>query len=41
MHLFTRVSLSVKMNMYGYDDQDLNNVLEGLVKNPAVMVQVT
>jgi hypothetical protein len=41
MHLFTRVSLSVKMNMFGYDDQDLNNVLMGLVQNPSVMVQVT
>jgi len=41
MHLFTRVSLSVKMNMFGYDDNDLNNVLMGLAKNPAVMVQVT
>jgi hypothetical protein len=41
MHLFTRVSLSVKMNMFGYDDQDLNNVLMGLVRNPSVMVQVT
>ena len=26
MHLFTRVSLSVKMNMFGYDDDDLNKV---------------
>jgi hypothetical protein len=41
MHLFTRVSLSVKMNMFGYDDDDLNNVLMGLVQNPSVMVQVT
>jgi hypothetical protein len=41
MHLFTRVSLSVKMNMFGYDDQELNNVLMGLVQNPTVMVQVT
>jgi len=41
MHLYTRVSLSVKMNMFGYDDDDLNNVLLGLVKNPSVMVQVT
>ncbi len=41
MHLFTRVSLSVKMNMFGYDDDDLNNVLMGLVQNPAVLVQVT
>jgi hypothetical protein len=41
MHLFNRVSLSVKMNMFGYDDDDLNNVLMGLVQNPSVMVQVT
>ncbi len=41
MHLFTRVSLSVKMNMFGYDDQDLNNELMNLVRNPSVMVQVT
>ena len=41
MYLYTRVSLSVKMNMFGYDDQNLNNVLMGLVENPSVMVQVT
>ena len=41
MHLFTRVSLSVKMNMFGYDDDSLNNVLMDLVRNPSVMVQVT
>jgi len=41
MHLFTRVSLSVKMNMFGYDDDDLNKVLMGLVQDPSVMVQVT
>jgi hypothetical protein len=41
MHLYTRVSLSVKMNMFGYDDDALNNVLMSLVNNPAVMVQVT
>jgi hypothetical protein len=41
MHLFTRVSLSVKMNMFGYDDAALNGVLMGLVQDPSVMVQVT
>jgi hypothetical protein len=41
MHLFTRVTLSVKMNMFGYDDDELNNVLMGLVHNPSVMVSVT
>jgi hypothetical protein len=29
------------MNMFGYDDDSLNNVLMGLVQNPSVMVQVT
>lgn len=41
MHLFTRVSLSAKMNMYGYDDDQLNAALMSLVQNPSVMVQVT
>ena len=41
MHLYTRVSLSVKMNMFGYDDAALNGVLMGLVQDPSVMVQVT
>jgi hypothetical protein len=41
MHLFSRVSLSVKMNMFGYDDQPLNDLLMTLVQNPSVMVQVT
>jgi len=41
MHLYTRVTLSVKMNMFGYDDDALNNVLMGLVQNTSVMVQVT
>ena len=41
MNLFTRVTLSVKMNMFGYDDDALNNVLMGLVHNPSVMVSVT
>src|SRR5579863_10046117 len=41
MHLFTRVTLSVKMNMFGYDDAELNNVLMSLVHNPSVMVSVT
>src|SRR5580700_873963 len=41
MHLFTRVSLSVKMNMFGYDDDDLNTTLLSLVGDPSVMVQVT
>src|SRR5271155_2981372 len=41
MHLFSRIRLSVKMNMFGYDDDQLNQVLFGLVKDPTIMVQVT
>ena len=41
VHLYTRVRLSVKMNMFGYDDDQLNQILFGLVHDPTVMVQVT
>jgi hypothetical protein len=41
MHLYKRVRLSVKMNMFGYDDDELNGILDGLLTNPNVMVQVT
>lgn len=41
VHLFSRVRLSVKMNMFGYDDDQLNQILFSLVKDPTVMVQVT
>src|SRR6201998_2308009 len=41
VHLFSRARLSVKMNMFGYDDDQLNQILDGLVKDTTVMVQVT
>jgi hypothetical protein len=41
VHLYTRVRLSVKMNMFGYDDDQLNQILVGRVHDPTVMVQVT
>ncbi len=41
MHLFSRARLSVKMNMFGYDDDELNQVLFDLAEDPTVMVQVT
>jgi hypothetical protein len=41
MHLFTRVTLSVKMNMFGYDDDELNNELMRLAQDSRIMVQVT
>jgi hypothetical protein len=40
-HILSRVSLSLKMNMFGYDDDELNAILMGLARNPSVMVQVT
>jgi hypothetical protein len=41
VHLFSRVRLSVKMNMFGYDDDQLNQIMLGLVQDPTVMVQIT
>ncbi|WP_225728478.1 MULTISPECIES: hypothetical protein [unclassified Nocardia] len=41
VHLFSRVRLSVKMNMFGYDDDELNDLIFGLAQDPTVMVQVT
>jgi hypothetical protein len=41
VHLFSRVRLSVKMNMFGYDDDELNQILLGILQDPTVMVQVT
>lgn len=41
VHLYTRVRLSVKMNIFGYDDDQLNQILFGLVHDPTIMVQVT
>src|ERR1700739_357545 len=39
VHLFTRVRLSVKMNMFGYDDDQLNQILIYLATAPPFMVQ--
>jgi hypothetical protein len=41
VHLFSRAKLSVKMNMFGYDDDQLNQILFDLAEDPTVMVQVT
>lgn len=40
-YLLSRVTLSLKMNMFGYDDDELNQIIMGLIKNPAVFVQGT
>lgn len=41
VHMFSRARLSVKMNMFGYDDDELNQILFDLAEDPTVMVQVT
>jgi hypothetical protein len=41
VQLFTAVTLSAKLNMFGYDDDELNKLLMGLAENPRVVVQVT
>lgn len=41
LHLLSRVQLSLKGTMYGYDDPDLNAAIMNAVKNPQVLVQFT
>lgn len=41
VHLLSRVTLSLKFNQFGYDDDALNEIIEGLVENPNVLVQAT
>lgn len=40
-YLLSRCSRSLKMNMFGYDDDELNAIIEGLVVNEHVYVQGT
>ncbi len=39
--LLSRCTRSLKMNMFGYDDDELNGIIEGLVVNEHVFVQGT
>lgn len=41
LHLLTRATVSLKMNMYGFDDPAVNDAVMALVQNPQVMVQVS
>ena len=41
VYLLSRASRSVKMNMFGYDDEQLNDIIEKLVSNNHVYVQGT
>lgn len=41
MHLFTRVAASVKFSMFGYDDDELDTVISGLIQSDHVYFQGT
>lgn len=41
MHLFKEVSLSVHMNMFGFDDDELNAALMRLAIDPNIVIAVT
>ena len=40
-YIISRVSISLYINMYGYDDRELNDILMKLAKDPTVTMLVT
>jgi hypothetical protein len=40
-HVLSRVSVSLYMNMFGFDDDELNDILMQLVHDPSVTVLIT
>lgn len=41
LHLIQSEKLSLKINMFGFDDEELNNAILALFKNPSIHVQVS
>jgi hypothetical protein len=41
MYIFEKIQVSLKMNMFGFDDDDLNKLIMGLLVNPNILVQVS
>lgn len=41
LHLIEQEKLGFKMNMFGYDDQELNDAILALFKDPGVQVQIS
>lgn len=41
LYLIKRETLGFKMNMFGYDDEELNQAILDLFKNPSVQVQIS
>jgi hypothetical protein len=40
-HILRRTTRSLHLNMFGYDDEELNAIIMGIVHNPDVLVQIT
>jgi hypothetical protein len=40
-HVLSRVSVSLYLNMFGYDDDELNDIIMSLVRDPDVTVLIT
>lgn len=40
-HVLSRVSISLYLNMFGYDDEELNDIIWQLCKDPSVTVVIT
>ncbi len=40
-HVLSRVSISLYLNMFGYDDEELNDIIMNLVMDPDVTVVIT
>ncbi len=41
LDLISHEKLGLKMNMFGYDDQELNDAILGLFKDPSIQVQIS
>lgn len=40
-HVLSRVSVSLYMNMFGFDDDELNSIIMTLVRDPSVTIMIT
>jgi len=40
-HVLSRVSISLYLNMFGFDDEELNDILMAKAKDPHVMMMIT
>jgi hypothetical protein len=40
-YVLSRTSISLYLNMFGYDDEELNDIIMTLIKDPTVLVMIT